>query len=54
MGENRRLDILGGFDIDAADELNELPRLGTQMGAFGVRCLSDKMQQELSRTSDAQ
>ena len=55
MTKNRHLNVLRGVDIDAADELNQLPRLGTQVGAFGVYCLSDKMQPiELSRISDAQ
>ena len=43
MAEDRRFDVIGGVDIDAANEMDQLIRLGTQMRAFGVYGLSDKM-----------
>jgi hypothetical protein len=43
MAEDRRFDVIGGVDIDAANEMDQLIRLGAQMRAFGVYGLPDEM-----------
>src|SRR5271169_6187294 len=43
MAEDRRFDVIGGVDIDAANKMDQLIRLGAQMRASGVYGLSDEM-----------
>jgi hypothetical protein len=44
MAEDRRFDVIGGVDIDAADEMDQFIRLGALMREFSAYGLPDEVQ----------